>query len=118
MYMTSVLSISPVASTAYAEIHILVQNSQLLVQNGHRLLQLYHRLPSRVQMRTLKPESLTSHTEFMLTDKEGILYKQSLNRYTGYAVYWSPLDATELADEFDGLWNASEPDPELRNLPM
>jgi len=101
----------------YAEIHILVQNPQLLVQNGHRLLQLYHRLPSRVQMRTLKPGCPTPHTEFMLTDKAGILYKQSLNRYTGYAVYWSPLDATELADEFDVLWNASEPDPELRNLP-
>jgi len=102
----------------YAEIHILIQNPQSLVQNSHRLLHLYHRLPSRVQMRTLKPESKTSPTEFMLIDKTGILYKQSLNRYTGYAVYWSPLDATELADEFDGLWNASEPDPELRNLPM
>ena len=102
----------------YAEIHILVQNPQLLVQNGHRLLQLYHRLPSRVQMRTLKPGCKTSHTEFMLTDQAGILYKQSLNRYTGYAVHWSPLDATELANEFDTLWNASEIDPELRNLPM
>jgi len=102
----------------YAEIHILVKNPLLLVQNGHRLLHLYHRLPSRVQMRTLKPANKTSHTEFMLTDQTGILYKQSLNRYTGYAVYWSPLDATELANEFDTLWNASEPDPELRSLPM
>ncbi|MBQ0718888.1 MAG: GNAT family N-acetyltransferase [Gammaproteobacteria bacterium] len=102
----------------YAEIHILVQNPQLLVQNGHRLLHLYHRLPSRVQMRTLKSDCKTSHTEFMLTDQAGILYKQSQNRYTGYAVYWSPLDATELANEFDTLWNASEVDPELRNLPM
>lgn len=102
----------------YAEIHILVQNPQLLVQNAHRLLQLYHRLPSRVQMRTLKPGCKTSHTEFMLIDQTGILYKQSLNRYIGYAVHWSPLDATELANEFDSLWNASEVDPELRNLPM
>ncbi|PCJ37059.1 MAG: hypothetical protein COA75_04725 [Cellvibrionales bacterium] len=102
----------------YAEIHILIQNPQSLVQNSHRLLHLSHRLPSRVQIRTLKPDSKTSHTEFMLTDKAGILYKQSLNRYTGYAVYWSPLDATELANEFDALWNASEPNPELRNLTM
>ena len=102
----------------HAEIHILVQHSQQLVQNGHRLLHLYHRLPSRVQMRTLKPRSLTSHTEFMLTDQSAILYKQSLNRYTGYAVYWSPLDATELANDFDTLWHASEVDPELRNLPL
>lgn len=102
----------------YAEINILIQNPHLLVQNSHRLLHLYHRLSSRVQMRTLKPHSKTSHIEFVLTDQAGILYKQSLNRYTGYAVYWSPLDATELANDFDSLWNASEPDPELRNLPM
>ncbi len=102
----------------YAEIHILVHSPQLLVQNGHRLLQLSHRLPSRVQMRTLKPECKVSHTEFMLVDQAGILYKQSLNRYIGYAVHWSPLDATELANEFDTLWNASEIDPELRNLPI
>jgi len=102
----------------YAEIHILVQNPQLLVQSSHRLLQLYHRLPSRLQIRTLTPECKTSHTEFMLIDQAGILYKQSLNRYTGYAVHWSPLDATELVNEFDTLWNASEIDPELRNLPM
>ncbi len=102
----------------YAEIHILVQKPQLLVQSGHRLLQLYHRLPSRLQMRTLKPGGKTSHTEFMLIDQAGILYKQSLNRYIGYAVHWSPLDATELANEFDTLWNTSEIDPELRNLPL
>lgn len=102
----------------YAEIHILVRNPQVLVQNSHRLLHLYHRLPSRVQMRTLKPDCKTSHSEFMLTDQSSILYKQSLNRYTGYAVYWSPLEATELANEFDTLWNASDVDPELRNLPM
>ncbi len=102
----------------YAEIHILVQNPQLLVQNSHRLLNLYHRLPSRVQMRTLNPECQTSHTEFMITDQAGILYKQTLNRYTGYAVYWSPVNATELANDFDTLWNSSEPDPELRRMPI
>ncbi|OUS12650.1 hypothetical protein A9Q89_05420 [Gammaproteobacteria bacterium 53_120_T64] len=100
----------------YAQIHILVKQSQLLVQKSHRLLNLYHRLPSRIQIRTLKPQCLTSHNEFLLTDTAGILYKQALNRYTGYAVYWSPLVATELADEFDELWHACEPDPELRNL--
>lgn len=102
----------------HAEIHILVQNPQRLVQNSHRLLHLCHRLPSRVQIRTFKPQSKTSHTEFMLIDQAGILYKQSPNRYTGYAVCWSPLEASELANEFDTLWNASQIDPELRNLPL
>lgn len=102
----------------YAEVHILVQNPRSLVQNGHRLLQLYHRLPSRLQIRTLNPECKTSHTEFMIIDHEGILYNQTPARYIGYALYYSPINATELANEFDEYWNASEPDPEMRQLPM
>ena len=100
------------------EIHILVQHPQPLVQNSHRLLQLYHRLPSHVQIRTLKPPCQAVQTEFMLIDQSGILYKQSLQRYSGYAVSWSPLEATELANNFDSLWNVSEADPELRKLPL
>lgn len=102
----------------YAEINILVDNPRLLVQNSHRLLNLYHHLPSRVQMKSLNSVIKTLHTEFLLIDHSGILYKQSSDRYTGYAVYHSPLEALELADSFDSMWDRSEFDPELRRLPI
>lgn len=103
---------------AYAEVHILVGNPHLLVQNSHRLLHLFHRLPSRIQIRSLGSNVKTLHTDFMLIDQAGILYNQSSGRYAGYAVYHAPLEAMELINEFDNMWNHSEPNPELRQLPI
>ena len=102
----------------YAEIHILVKNPRVLVQNSHRLLRLYHHLPSRVQMKSLNPTIKTLHSEFLLIDHNSILYNQDSDRYTGYVVYHSPLEALELADNFDSMWERSEADPELRRLPI
>jgi predicted GNAT family N-acyltransferase len=105
-------------SHPYAEIHVLVRNVQPLVQNGHRLLHLSHHLPSRVQIRRLDREIGTMHTEFMVIDQSGVLYNQSADQYAGYAVYHSPLKAMELIHDFDDMWEHSDPDPELRRLPI
>ena len=102
----------------YAEIHILVKNPQPLVQRSHRLLHLYHRLPSRIAIKTLHKSIQTFHSEFMLIDKNGILYNQSSNRYAGYTVHHAPLEAIELATEYDDMWERSEPDPNMRVLPI
>lgn len=105
-------------SHPYAEINILVKNPHLLVQNGHKLLHLYHHLPSRIQMRSLNDSIKTLHTEFMLVDQAGILYNQSNDRYAGYAVNHAPREALDLTGNFDDMWEHSEPDPELRSLPI
>ncbi|MBQ0800027.1 MAG: GNAT family N-acetyltransferase [Porticoccaceae bacterium] len=102
----------------YAEVQILVRDAHLLVQDGHRLMHLYHRLPSHIEIRTLKPSTKTLHTEFMVVDHHGILYRQTADRYIGYAILYSPLEAKKLAGDFVQLWEASEPDPELRSLPI
>ncbi|HAD08011.1 MAG TPA: hypothetical protein DCF62_00890 [Porticoccaceae bacterium] len=102
----------------HAEIHILVCSPKLLVQNSHRLLRLYHNLPSRMQMKVLNPRIRSLHNEYMVVDHTGILYKQGHDRYTGYLVHHAPLEATDLADTFDDMWHHSEPDPELRKLPI
>ncbi|RLA47960.1 MAG: hypothetical protein DRR06_01125 [Gammaproteobacteria bacterium] len=102
----------------HSEIHILVKDPHFLVQTGHRLLHLFHRLPSRVQIRTLGKEIKTLHSEFMLVDRSGILYNQSGDRYGGYAIPYAPFEAVELLNDFDDMWEHSEPDPELRQLPV
>jgi hypothetical protein len=52
----------------------------------------------------------------MLIDRTGILYKQEPERFVGYVVPHAPLEAVELLEEFDNLWEQSELDPELRRL--
>lgn len=102
----------------HAEIHMLVQSPKLLVQNGHRLLRLYHNLPSRIQMKVLNPRVRSLHQEFMVVDHTGLLCKQGQDRYMGYLIRHAPLEAADLADSFDDMWSHSEPDPELRKLPI
>lgn len=101
---------------ASAKIYLLVRDVQWLVQHSHRLLALYARLPSRVEIRALNPGTHTLHSDFMLIDREAILYNQSADRYIGYAQLDAPRIAAELALDFDNLWENSAPDPEFRDM--
>lgn len=100
------------------EIHILLRDPHTLVQTGHRLLQLHRRLPSRIKIRRCNPNCQTPHREMMLIDGSGILYNQSADGYSGYAVHHSPADAAALARAFHALWAAGETDTELREMPI
>lgn len=99
-----------------ARVRILVKDIAQVVRNTNQLHELCLRLPSRIQMRKLDAKEESLHTEFMLIDRTGILYKQEPERFVGYVVPHAPLEAVELLEEFDNLWEQSELDPELRRL--
>ncbi len=99
-----------------ASILLLVRDPLWLSQNTHRLVHLYHRLSSSIQLRKLNPESHALHTDFMLIDQTGLLYKQEEDRYVGYAILHAPIEGKELGLEFDALWENSIPDPEVKRL--
>ena len=105
-----------VTSKPSAQIQILVRDIEWLSHHTHRLHELGLRLSSHIEFRKLDDEASPLHTEFMLVDKTGILYQQEPNRFVGYCIQYAPLEASELADEFDALWNISWPDPALRRL--
>ena len=99
-----------------AHIQVLVRDIEPLAQNSHQLHELSLRLPSHIEIRKLNEESTTPHLEFMLADKLGVLYQQDTRRLHGYMVQHAPLEAAELADQFDQLWLSGKPDPALRRL--
>ena len=99
-----------------ARVRILVKDIMHVVHHPNLLPDLCHRLPSRIQMRKLQTKEDCMHTEFVLVDRAGILYKQEPERFVGYVVEYSPLEAVELAKDFDKLWEHGELDPELRRL--
>lgn len=99
-----------------ARVKILVKDIAQVVHNTNQLHELCLRLPSRIQMRKLETKEECLHSEFMLIDRTGILYKQEPERFVGYMVAHAPLEAVELVEEFDNLWEQSELDPELRRL--
>ncbi len=99
-----------------AKIYLLVRDVQWLVQHSHRLLAFYARLPSRVEIRAHNPRTHILHSDFMIVDREAILYNQSVDRYIGYAQLYAPRIAAELARDFDNLWENGSPDPEFRDM--
>lgn len=99
-----------------ARVRILVKDIAQVVHNTNQLHELCLRLPSRIQMRKLEIREETLHTEFLLVDRTGILYKQEPERFVGYVVPHAPLESVELVEEFDKMWEQSELDPELRRL--
>ncbi|MEH6617115.1 MAG: GNAT family N-acetyltransferase [Porticoccus sp.] len=99
-----------------ARVRVLVKNIPHLIQQTNKLQELCNRLPSRLQMRRFQSREECLHTEFLLVDKAGILYKQEPDRFVGYVVAHAPLEAIELVQEFDNLWEQGELDPELRRL--
>lgn len=99
-----------------ARVKILVKDIAQVIHNTNQLHELCLRLPSRIQIRKLDAKEETLHTEFLLVDRTGILYKQEPERFVGYVVAHAPLEAVELVEEFDKMWEQSELDPELRRL--
>src|SRR5690606_18283698 len=99
-----------------AEVMILVRDTADLVSRHHRLVELFLRLTSRIQLRKLNPERETLHTEFLVGDEESVLYNQLAGGYQGYYYRYAPLEARRLGQDFDSLWDSSEPDPAIRRL--
>ncbi|WP_461521280.1 GNAT family N-acetyltransferase [Porticoccus sp.] len=99
-----------------ARVRILVKDLAHVIHHTNQLHELCLRLPSRIQIRKLEHKEETLHTEFLLVDSTGILYKQEPERFVGYVVPHAPLEAVELVEDFDNMWEQSELDPELRRL--
>jgi predicted GNAT family N-acyltransferase len=99
-----------------ARVRILVKDVPHAIQHTNQLQDLCHRLPSHIQLRKFQSQEECLHTEFLLVDKAGILYKQEPERFVGYVVAHAPMVAVELVQEFDNFWEQGELDPELRRL--
>jgi hypothetical protein len=100
----------------FSRVRILVQDSGTLVRQGHRLVEVARRFPSSVEMHKPSPEHRDMGGAFMIVDGRGYIYKKVSSRYEGEANFTDPLRARDLKKWFDELWEASQPDVELRRL--
>lgn len=99
-----------------AQVNILVKDLFHVINHPNQLHELCRRLPSRIQIKKFNSKEICLHSEFMVIDKAGILYKQEPERYVGYATLYAPMEAAALVDDFEALWNDGKIDPELRRL--
>jgi hypothetical protein len=97
-------------------VEIIVKDSGPLMRRGHRLVALAQRLSSYIEIR--KPGR--SHSAFnagvLLVDECGYLNRMFADRYEGNASFNDIRTCKALTDSFQEMWQAGEPDPNLRRL--
>jgi hypothetical protein len=103
-------------SHRYAEVRILVQDSEPVVKKGHRLIELAYRLSSMISIRNPDEEHAHVNEALFIADGVGFIKRTMADRFEGVASFNSPLQARELADHFNDIWTRSKPDPQLRRL--
>lgn len=104
-----------------ARVRIIVKDITHVINHSNQLHELCLRLPSRIQIKKLQlhgTDNSTScqHSEFILIDRVGLLYKQEPKYYVGYVIQYAPTKVVALVNEFETFWNQAQIDPELRHL--
>ena len=99
-----------------AQVKVIVKDLFHVINHPNQFHELCRRLPSRIQIKKLDSKEDCLHSEFMVTDKAGLLYKQEPERYVGYASLHTPMEAAALVEDFEALWSEGKVDPELRRL--
>lgn len=100
----------------YSHIRMLIQDSNPLVQNGHCLLHLARRLTSFMEIRIFGNEFKNFNQAFLIVDDSGYIKRKNADRYDAIANFNDAFTAREMAKAFQGMWDESEADPQLRRL--
>jgi predicted GNAT family N-acyltransferase len=99
-----------------ARVNILVKDTLSVINHPNKLHELCQRLPSRISIKKFQSLEQCPHSEFLLIDRSGVLYKQASQRFVGYVTQHAPIEASALKDEFDDLWCQGEVDRKLKRL--
>lgn len=98
------------------KVSILVRDTNDIVTNGHRLIDAMRRIPSRMQLRKVHADYLSTSEEFVVADETGLLLRRLAARYEGSVNFNARKDARERVKFFTEVWRVSEPDPKLKHL--
>ncbi len=100
----------------YTTIEILLYDSHRVVKNGHVLLEISRKLSSSIKIKIVHPELRTSNHEFILVDGHGVIYRQDIDIYEGYANFRDIAENNRLGRQFRASWDSGLRDPNLRQL--
>ena len=97
-------------------IRILLKEIEPLVSHDHRIIELSRRLSSSIHIRHVHEHYKEYNQAFMIFDQRGVIRRQLADRFDGIARFNDPMEARNLGAFFDEVWEASQPDPNLRRL--
>lgn len=97
-------------------IQILVADTATMVKRTHQLATLAQRISSSISIRILKEHPSWRGDTCVLTDTCGVLYMPENAQHRGFYKPDSPAATQRYLQQFEELWNAATPDPQLQIL--
>jgi len=107
------------AANRNADIRILALDTRAAANQGHFLIHLAQKLPSFVQIRTpVTREHRNFRESWLVADDCAYLRLRNPDRFKGYYEIDNKLECKSYIDEFNEIWEASEPDQNTRRLSL
>ena len=103
-------------NSRYAEIRILVKNTEPAVAYGHRLIETARRLSSYIKIRRIHPEHGQYNEAFLIADRRGVLHRPKSELYEAQVSFNEPGKAQDLYNQFVAMWEHAEHEPNFRRL--
>ncbi|MFI2809888.1 hypothetical protein [Microbulbifer sp. JSM ZJ756] len=100
----------------YAQLQILVRDSDRLAREFNRTHNLAQRLSSRIQLRCINATAETPQMEFVLGDTRDVLLREDREQWLGVYAADDRVRARRLAETFQQQWEQASEDPALRRL--
>ena len=99
------------------EVRIIAHDTRVATHDGHFLIHLAQKLPSFVKIRsTVLPTHRKFSENWLMVDDKSYMRIRNPQRYEGYYEIDNRLDVRTYGDQFNEIWEASEPDQNSRRL--
>lgn len=100
----------------FAQIRLLVTDTQPLIEYGHRLVRLAIRLPSKIHVRKVTEAPETKAAGFCLGDTQKLVYLASENDYQGFFDTQAGPQVQSLRETFNRAWELGEEEPRFKQF--
>lgn len=101
------------------DIRIIAHDTRVASQDGHFLIRLAQKLPTFVKIRTTTIPLYKKFSEnWLIVDDRSYMRIRNPLRYEGYFEIDNRLECRILLEQFDQIWEASQPDSNSRRLSL
>lgn len=105
-----------VLARSYARVRVLIGEPTRTIREGNRFLAMGRRLTSYIDLRNVHADYRNYAAAFLIADDRALVYRLQASRWDGIAELNDTAVARHYLTYFDEVWQASEPEPEVRMM--
>ncbi len=103
-------------SSPKAKIRILIQDSSKVVKKGHRIVDLAQKLTSFIKIRLQGKRFKEFNEAWLIVDGKAWVRRSHADKYIADVNYSAARQLKDTLNNFNGMWDESNDDPNLRRL--